>query len=345
MRSSVFAAIAATTLALSAPAMASERLEAAVEAAVVARSEVRFVNVNGHEFHIQPPGIQYSRQDGERIARIRGRLSHHLSARTDDQYYYDMRVTQGGMLSHFSERINRGGLTAMINSAVGRQPGSRFRSVRVLRQAPNIIIDNIGQSLGRRIDGDWEGAARTIAAAIAAEVAENMQPRRRDMRTRNGPGSGEQRQATANSPSQRRVIGADGAPGMAETPDLRLSPPEEDEAAQPHASAPNPFYPELPAGEPPSGLRAARSGSTVSLTWRDNSSVEAAWEIAVAADGRQLRWVRSGRVENAHEEHIRETGRRRHIMRNQPTAAGLCYRIRAVNVRWTSDWSEVACVR
>lgn len=196
-----------------------EGLEAAARSAVVGRAEARFVNVDGHEFHIRPPTIRRSRVDGMMVAQLSGRLSHHLSGRTDDQYYYRMTVTADGVLTEFSERINRGGLASMVNALAGRTShGTRFRTINVLSQGPNLVVDAIGYELGRRIDGNWEGAARTAAVAVAAQAATTLQPRRRDMRGTRAE-SETSRRRDARTPSRTTVATTDSGGGQPTSPD------------------------------------------------------------------------------------------------------------------------------
>lgn len=319
---------------------ADEQLEAAVAAAVDARSEVRFVNVAGHEFHIKPPMIRRFREDGMLKAEVSGQLSHHLSFRPDDDYHYVMTIAQDGALLEFSENINRGGLTALFKETMLIRGESNYKPVRLIKQSPESVLDYIGQSIGSKIDGNWEGAARTIAIAVGSRISEDLQPRRRDMRkdkdTPSVPAS--PRQPASSQGPQDVSLRPDPRPGIPHPM------PEEDEA--PYTSLTrNEASASRPGLDAPSNLTAARSRTTVSLGWNDNATIETAYDITLTSDPRQSRWIRAGEVSNRSQEETEGVGPRRHILRRQPGKGALCYRIRAIREGWASEWSPPACVR
>lgn len=341
-----------------------ERLEAAVSAAIDAGSEVRFVKVSGHEFHIKAPIIRRFREDGMLKAKVSGRISHHLSFRPDDDYYYVMTIDQDGSLLEFSENINRGGLTSLFKETMLIRGESIYKPVRLIKQSPESVLDYIGQSIGSKIDGNWEGAARTIAIAVASHIAEDLQPRRRDMRNSNdaapvaasanqpGGSQGQQDEKPVLRPPPPRPRALSSPTQGSQDPSLRPDPrpgiphpmPEEDEAAY-FGAGPDGTTPSRPGLEAPSNLTAARSGTTVSLGWSDNTTIETAYEVTLTTDPRQSRWVRSAEISNRSNEEASGTGQRRHILRRQPAEGALCYRIRAIRDGWASEWSQPACVR
>ena len=164
-------AVSATATAVAASPDLSRRAAFAVDG-----HEQKFVKVNGHEFHIKPPTVQHTSVSGVRLATIDGQISHHLNWRKDDQYYYCVVVTDRGTLVQFSERIERGGFTPLLARAVAE-------SGIPLAASSESLVKQIGQATGKRIDGDWQGAARVIAAAVAQVVVRQL-PRTRPSASR-----------------------------------------------------------------------------------------------------------------------------------------------------------------
>lgn len=150
------------------PAAAAVPLETAVYKAVVLKQESKKVKgPKGHEFNIKPVNVSRS---GTGFV-VSGQLSHHLTLRTDDQYYYTIAVSPAGTITRIEERINRGGLTSMaLDLHVGDlvEHGTGIDS-----ETANKVIGRAGRFLGRKLDGSWEGDARRIVILIGAQVAKH----------------------------------------------------------------------------------------------------------------------------------------------------------------------------
>lgn len=164
-------ALVAVGLTTTLPAFAGSALDTAVFRAVSNKKETKKVKTyNGHEFNIKP--VSVSRLSGGRGYKVKGQLSHHLSFRTDDQYYYTVEIRPDGTIVKFDEKIDRGGLTTMIL----KLPVGEFVNLKTNGRVPpavtNTVIEEAGRWLGGRLDGKWEGAARKVVLQIGMQVAE-----------------------------------------------------------------------------------------------------------------------------------------------------------------------------
>ena len=109
--------LAAISLAIGAsssiPAHAGGTLDNAVYKAVKEGKETKKVKTyNGHEFNIKP--VTVTPKSGLSGFVVKGQLSHHLSFRSDDQFYYTVEIDRSGTILKFDEKIDRGGLTKMV---------------------------------------------------------------------------------------------------------------------------------------------------------------------------------------------------------------------------------------
>ncbi|MBW4577198.1 MAG: hypothetical protein KME08_18145 [Aphanothece sp. CMT-3BRIN-NPC111] len=122
----------------------------AIKQAVIAAfngRETKFLNVAGHEFHVKP--IYVYRAGNVLVAS--GRISHHLSTRTDDQIYYTIVKENGEIksLNAIDMSIERGGLGRMLGV---------------------VVPTDFADLLGSLIDGSWEGSCRRIVGEIAVQL-------------------------------------------------------------------------------------------------------------------------------------------------------------------------------
>lgn len=103
--------------------------------------EVKFVNVDGHEFHIKPITVV----KGEKGVGASGQISHHLSMRPDDQITYKITVKEGA--TETTTNIERGGLGRLVG-----------------------VPGNIANKAGKLIDGTWESALVKIINVISLKL-------------------------------------------------------------------------------------------------------------------------------------------------------------------------------
>ena len=106
--------------------------------------EAKELKVAGHEFNVKKAKLD-SNHEGVTIT---GQLSHCLSLRKDDQFFYTIKKINGAVFS-IETRIDRGGLAPLV---------SKVASDDVAR---------LVSKLGQKIDGKWETAAELIVAQIA----------------------------------------------------------------------------------------------------------------------------------------------------------------------------------
>lgn len=121
--------------------------------------ERKKIEIFGHKFNVKPVEIT---REGQEITVV-GQISHHLTARRDDQIYY--RITkEGNTVKEIQVNIERGGwapIAAPIISVLSTYiTGGGFT-------IPPEKIETVGRTLGRAIDGSWEQAAQFLIVNIA----------------------------------------------------------------------------------------------------------------------------------------------------------------------------------
>ncbi|MEH6892444.1 methyltransferase [Bacillus sp. JJ864] len=132
-------------------------LETAVNAALHG-PEVKKLKIFDHEFNVKEVEVANL---GEGKTYVKGKISHHISYRPDDQFYYEFTVQDGKVIDGPKYNIDRGGLTpvaAPILSIIAAYNGIPVN--------PN-DLNTLGQQLGRIIDGSWEQAAQSIATVVS----------------------------------------------------------------------------------------------------------------------------------------------------------------------------------
>ena len=138
---------------------ANPALQAALAKAVNAAAngpEIKKLNVGGHEFNVKKAAVTGTSRD----TTIAGQISHHLTARPDDQVYYTIKKSSGRVQS-VEIKIARGGLTRYVSYA------SRLANSYVNTAIPAAQIESFLRELGRSVEGSWESSADLIVAAIA----------------------------------------------------------------------------------------------------------------------------------------------------------------------------------
>ncbi len=151
-------------------ANAGSKLENAVYKAVVKQKSTKRVRASrGHEFNIKK--VSVSRTPTGYLAK--GQLSHHLSFRKDDQYYYTIEINRSGVITRFDEKINRGGFTTtLLKLPVGELIKAKSKG-KVDAKTSKAGIEAAGRWLGSKLDGNWEAAARKIVVVVGLQVAKS----------------------------------------------------------------------------------------------------------------------------------------------------------------------------
>ena len=133
-----------------------QNLDVAMKAALKG-PEKKLLKIFGHEFNVKP--CQISR-NGQKLI-INGQLSHCLTLRPDDQFFYTI-VKENGIVKDLTFKIDRGGaapFVAPIISAVG----TAILKVPI----PADKVEAVGHKLGQALNGGWEEVAQLIASNIA----------------------------------------------------------------------------------------------------------------------------------------------------------------------------------
>ena len=168
--------LAAASLAIGAsssiPAHAGGTLDNAVYKAVKEGKETKKVKTyNGHEFNIKP--VTVTPKSGLSGFVVKGQLSHHLSLRSDDQFYYTVEIDRSGTILKFDEKIDRGGLTKMVLKLPVGELVQSYSGNKVPSAVAEKGIEKAGRWLGGKLDGKWEGAARKVVIQIGMQVAKS----------------------------------------------------------------------------------------------------------------------------------------------------------------------------
>ncbi|MBK3496286.1 methyltransferase [Viridibacillus sp. YIM B01967] len=141
---------------------AQSTLETAVQAALYG-PEVKKIKVFEHEFNVKE--IQVANL-GEGKKYVKGQISHHLSFRPDDQFYYEFIVKDGEVIGKPEYYIDRGGLTPFVAPLL-----SIIAAYNGIPVNPN-DLNALGQQIGKVIDGSWEHAAQSIATVVSLSFNE-----------------------------------------------------------------------------------------------------------------------------------------------------------------------------
>jgi hypothetical protein len=132
------------------------RLDKMVEAAIHG-PEAKKVKYVDHEFNVKKAKIT-DRVTG--VTKIEGQISHHLSYREDDQFYYTIEKKEG-KITRFDFKIDRGGIAPYV--------GKLAKELPLVGMAQDEIVAAV-RKLGQKMDGSWENEAEVIAYAIALRV-------------------------------------------------------------------------------------------------------------------------------------------------------------------------------
>jgi hypothetical protein len=142
--------------------LAQNNLETAVNAALNG-PEVKKIKVFEHEFNVKE--IEVVNLGAEKKY-VKGQISHHLSFRPDDQFYYEFTVQDGKVVDKPVFSIDRGGWTPFAAPLL-----SILAAYNGIPVNPN-DLNTLGQQIGKVIDGSWEHAAQSIATVVSLSFNE-----------------------------------------------------------------------------------------------------------------------------------------------------------------------------
>ena len=132
--------------------------------------EVKKLEVAGHEFNVKP--LSQSWQNNTLVAH--GQLSHHLTARPDDQIFYNIRITYGENLTVIvTNQLQAGGWGAMvvpvIEAFISTIPF--VGGAIVVSGLAEPILTSVGREVATVVAGaDWLAVAGGIVASIVAAL-------------------------------------------------------------------------------------------------------------------------------------------------------------------------------
>ncbi len=154
------------------PADANSKLENAIYRAVVKGRQTKKVKHRGHQFNIKP--VHVDRNVAGFV--VKGRLSHHLRFRKDDQVNYTIDIRHDGTVRNLTTKINRGGITKTlmtlkVGEIIKHTTKKKKTTVTIDKKTADNIIKKAGRWIGKKVDGKWERAAEEVIVLIGAQVA------------------------------------------------------------------------------------------------------------------------------------------------------------------------------
>ena len=125
------------------------------------------IKIRGHEFNCEPMNDSWASIGN--LYRFRGRLSHHLSFRKDDQVRFGFVVSPTGQVSKFEADIDRGGVLSTY--------GAVFPLTKMQDLVPPVrwTTDTYASVTGRVFDGDWQSVANMIMAGTMSRLAGSVE--------------------------------------------------------------------------------------------------------------------------------------------------------------------------
>jgi len=148
-------------------------VEKAVDRAIDGK-KVKWVELNGEKFHIHPVKYYVDPESGRVVAR--GKISHHLRLRPDDEVSYRVRLEGGEVRMARITGIRNGGLSTLLE---GTGP------VRTVWKTSSGLTRNW-------LKGDWKDATRYLIGLIASRLPEAAVDESEQERDHRGdPGRGE----------------------------------------------------------------------------------------------------------------------------------------------------------
>lgn len=159
----------------------------AVNSPWVGHDHDKCVSLNHHQFwvkavrlvHLDNGNYRGRLYEQDPKANHSPQLSHILSFRPDDQYYFQFEITPEGKMAEFKYGINRGGFTKVIVESlkvvnVADPVVKALTGVSVDKWTGDDVqklVTKWGQSAGQKLEGTWEGTADTVALDVVAAAA------------------------------------------------------------------------------------------------------------------------------------------------------------------------------
>ncbi len=121
------------------------------------------VKVRGHEFNCK----RYSRwtKSGD-FYKVEGQLSHHLTARPDDQVNYSFLVSSTGEIGGLTMNTKSGGFRKIVNQLGGL--GNTKMKIGTW------YADKFLAAAGRAVDGGWKGSSSLIIGTMAIRIGQSV---------------------------------------------------------------------------------------------------------------------------------------------------------------------------
>lgn len=133
------------------------------------------VSLHHHQFWVKPVKVMRQSNGSYKVglwgSSKDAQLSHILSLRPDDQYYYSFTISPSGKITEFHDSIDRGGFSRLLVDVGAQKILANLSGGRLSDSDIKILIEKWGNKIGRKLEGTWEGTAKTIALKVAAVVA------------------------------------------------------------------------------------------------------------------------------------------------------------------------------
>lgn len=140
-------------------------IDAALQAAL-SGPERKKMKIYGHEFNIKPIAISSSGN----LLIVKGRISHHLSIRPDDQFDYTVVVdpSQDATIVDFQYTIDEGGITSLLQPIL-----PTIASMVPYADLSGADLESILRKVGNYVSGDWQSVAVSLATTFAVKAGQD----------------------------------------------------------------------------------------------------------------------------------------------------------------------------
>lgn len=121
------------------------------------------VKVQGHEFNCKRHSKWSKSGD---FYKVEGQLSHHLTARPDDQVNYSFLVSATGEIGGLTMKTKRGGFRKIVNKFGG------LGNAKV--KIGTWYADKFLQATGQAVDGSWQSSSALIIGTMAIRIGRSV---------------------------------------------------------------------------------------------------------------------------------------------------------------------------
>lgn len=139
-----------------------QRLDDCVDRMLLGATKKK-VRIRGHEFNCKRHSGWTKSGD---FYKVEGRLSHHLTARPDDQVDYSFLVSSNGEIGGLTMKTKSGGFRKIVKAFDG------FGKFDL--KIGTWYADKFLQGIGQKVDGSWRGTSSLIIGTMAIRIGQSV---------------------------------------------------------------------------------------------------------------------------------------------------------------------------